>query len=239
MDPLDTRRGITLKSFQIDGWDNFPLRAWATEAWDKPVIVQNDASTAGLAEALYGAGQGASRIFYMTIGSGIGGGWIVDGEVDEGQGLGAAEIGHMWVPTPEGGVNELELVCSGWSIGRRAQAAAVNAETVLHSLVGENGEIDAQAVYAAAEQNDPLAARILAETCATLGLAVANVIALLHPERVVIGGGVALMGPLFWAQLRAAVATRSMAAYGPLVEVVPAALGEEVVVIGAIGMAMD
>ena len=234
--PLDTRQGVTLRSFQIDGWANFPLRAWAEETWGKPVIIQNDASTAGLAEARYGAGKGASRVFYMTVGSGIGGGWIVDGHVDEGQGLGAAEIGHMWVPAPDGGIDELELICSGWSIGRRAQAAAVGKTTILHRLAGDAARISAKTVYAAAEQNDPVAMRILTETCQTLGLAIANVVALLHPERIVIGGGVSLMGPRFWDQLRAAAAERSMDAYAPLVDVIPATLGEDVVVIGAIGL---
>ncbi len=234
--PLDTRQGVTLRSFQIEGWDNFPLRVWAEETWRKPVTIQNDASTAGLAEAHYGAGKGASRVFYMTVGSGIGGGWIVDGQVDDGQGLGAAEIGHMWVPAPGGGTAELELICSGWSIGRRARAAAAAETTILHTLAGDSARIDAKAVYAAAEQDDPVAVRILTETCQTLGLAIANVVALLHPERVVIGGGVSLMGPRFWDQLRTAVTQRSLDAYASRVDVVSAALGEDVVVIGAIGL---
>lgn len=235
--PLDTVRGVTLQSFQISGWDNFPLRAWAESQWRKPVTIQNDASTAGLAEALFGAGRGASRVFYMTIGSGIGGGWVVDGQVDEGQGLGAAEIGHMWVPAPDDRAGaeaaELELVCSGWSIARRAQRAATQEPSLLVSMAGTLEQIDARIVYAAAERGDAVAQRILRETCQTLGLALANIVALLHPERIVIGGGVSLMGPLFWDPLRAAVQERSMAAYAPRVEVVPAAFGEEVVVVGA------
>ena len=100
---LDSTNGVTLKSYQIDGWDNFPLRQWAENQWGKPVVVENDAGTAGLAEALHGSGCGFSRIFYMTIGSGIGGGWIVDGRLDSGQGLGSAEMGHTWVPEPDSG----------------------------------------------------------------------------------------------------------------------------------------
>jgi glucokinase len=74
--PLNTTQGVVLKSYQIDGWDNFPLQEWAEKQWEKTVLIQNDASTAGLAEALHGSGRGRNRIFYMTIGSGIGG-WIV------------------------------------------------------------------------------------------------------------------------------------------------------------------
>ena len=121
--PLNIEQGVILKSYQITGWDNFPLKNWAEAQWGKPVVIQNDASTAGLAEALHGSGRGHSRIFYMTIGSGIGGGWIVDGKVDNGQGIGSAEMGHTWVTDPRTGMPaELEQVCSGWGIGRRARS---------------------------------------------------------------------------------------------------------------------
>jgi glucokinase len=131
---LDTNSGVVLKSFQIDGWNDFPLKRWAEDRWGKPVFVQNDASVAGLAESLYGSGRGYSRVFYMTIGSGIGGGWIVDGKIDDGQGLGAAEIGHTWVPDPVSGEPaELEQICSGWSIGRRARMFAKSNKTLMVS----------------------------------------------------------------------------------------------------------
>ena len=75
---VGTNSGVILKSYQIDGWDNFPLQKWAENQWGKPVCIQNDASAAGLAESLHGSGWGYSRIFYITLGSGIGGGWILD-----------------------------------------------------------------------------------------------------------------------------------------------------------------
>ena len=230
---LDSKRGVTLKSYQIEGWDNFPLRQWAEDQWDKPVVVENDAGTAGLAEALRGSGRGFSRIFYMTIGSGIGGGWILDGRLDPGQGLGSAEMGHTWVPEPgTGNPIELEQFCSGWAIGQRAQRASDNAR--MANLAGSVDAIDARVVYAAAEQGDKTALNILEKTCQALGLAISNVVALLHPQRVVIGGGVSLMGPPFWDRLRREVTARSMPVFAPGVEVVRAQLGEDVVVIGAL-----
>jgi len=232
---LDTNQGVTLKSYQIAGWDNFPLKDWAEKQWGKPVVIQNDASTAGLAEALHGSGRGYSRVFYMTIGSGIGGGWIVDGKVDNGQGIGAAEMGHTWIPDPiSGGPAELEQICSGWGIGRRARAAAENKMSLMTEVAGALNAIDARVVYAAAEQGDDVAIQILNETCQTLGIAISNVIALLHPERVIVGGGVSLMGPLFWNALRSEVTARSMPSFISSVEVVRAELGEDVVVIGAL-----
>lgn len=106
---LDSARGVTLKSYQIDGWTDFPLKEWAERQWGRPIFLENDASTAGLAESILGNGCGCSRLFYITMGSGVGGGWILNGRIDNGQGLGAAEIGHMWVPDPRSGVlTELE-----------------------------------------------------------------------------------------------------------------------------------
>jgi len=232
---LDTNQGVTLKSYQIAGWDNFPLKDWAEKQWGKPVVIQNDASTAGLAEALHGSGRGYSRVFYMTIGSGIGGGWIVDGKVDNGQGIGAAEMGHTWVTDPANGMPvELEQYCSGWAIGHRARLIVENKKSLMLEMANSLEAINAKIVYAAAEQGDDVAIQILNETCQTLGIAISNVIALLHPERVIVGGGVSLMGPLFWNILRSEVAARSISLFISSVEVVRAELGEDVVVIGAL-----
>lgn len=233
--PLDSARGVILQSFQIDGWTNFPLKEWAERQWGKPVCLENDASTAGLAEYVAGNGRGCSRLFYITIGSGVGGGWIVDGKIDSGQGLGAAEIGHMWVPDQQSGeLKELEQVCSGWAIGRRARLAAAKANTLMKEMAGSLENIDAKIVYQAAEQGDELALRVLRETCQILGVVISNVVALLHPERIVIGGGVSLMGPLFWDGLQIEFKSRVMAVFAPQVELVPAKLKEDVVVIGAL-----
>lgn len=233
--PLDSARGVILQSFQIEGWMNFPLKAWAEEQWGKPVFLENDASTAGLAEYVAGNGCGCSRLFYITIGSGVGGGWIVDGQIDSGQGLGAAEIGHMWVPDPESGeLKELEQICSGWAIGQRARFEAAHTNSLMKEIAGSLESIDAKVVYQAAEQGDELALRILQETCQILGVVISNVVALLHPERIVIGGGVSLMGPLFWDGLQREFKSRVMPVFAHQVELVPAKLKEDVVVIGAL-----
>ena len=120
--PVDSIRGKVLVSHQVEGWTNFPLRDWIAEQWKVPVVLQNDCKCAAFAEASLGAGRGLKRVFYVTIGSGIGGGFVADGKIDDGQGLGAGEIGHTWVPDPaaHGKPEKLERVASGWSIGRRA-----------------------------------------------------------------------------------------------------------------------
>lgn len=233
--PLNAHKGVVLKSYQIDGWENFPLKKWAKEQWGKRVVIENDASIAGYAEALHGSGCGYRRVFYMTIGSGVGGGWIVDGKIDHGQGLGSAEIGHTWIPDPENGIPiELEQACSGWSIGRRARLVVEQKNSLMLDLAGSLDAIDARIVYDAAEKGDEVANQILQETCQGLAIAISNVIALLHPERVIIGGGISLMGNLFWNSLRSEVTKRSMPLLASSAELVKAELGENVVLVGAL-----
>src|SRR5205823_8722743 len=114
----DATRGV-LKSHQVGGWQGFPLADWAEEALNLPAALGNDADCGALAEALFGAGKGLSPVFYMTIGSGIGGGLVIDGEVYRGAGKGAVEVGHLRMMTPDG-PQPLELVASGWAIDRAA-----------------------------------------------------------------------------------------------------------------------
>ncbi|MFO0930477.1 MAG: ROK family protein [Gemmataceae bacterium] len=93
--PVDDVTRTVLTSHQIDGWDNFPLADWIADVVGLPAVLGNDADVAGLAEATHGAGKGLSPLFYITIGSGIGGGFIIDGEIYRGAGRGAAEIGQL------------------------------------------------------------------------------------------------------------------------------------------------
>jgi glucokinase len=218
--PVDGER--VLVSHQVEGWQDFPFRGWLQDLLKVPVTLQNDCKAAALAEYTLGAGKGCRRVFYVTVGSGIGGGLVVDGKVDVGQGLGAGEIGHTWVPDLKNGRPEkLELMASGWSIQRRAREA------------GMTGEPTAQDVHAAAEAGDAKARKVLFETAEFLGLAIGNVITLLCPEKVVLGGGVSLMGPLLWTPLREKTAKYAFKPFAGRWEIVLSALGEPVVVHGA------
>src|SRR3984957_12795425 len=114
--PVDDATRTVIKSHKIEGWNNFPLADWVSEVVGLPAALGNDADVAGLAEALHGAGKGLSPIFYITIGSGIGGGFIIDGEIYRGVGRGAAEIGHLVVDSSDEGLFILEKTASGWGV---------------------------------------------------------------------------------------------------------------------------
>jgi glucokinase len=221
--PVDFRRGRILLSHQIEGWSDFPLRDWLQKKVEVPVVLQNDAKTAALAEATLGAGKGLRRIFYITVGSGVGGGLVVDGAPDVGQGLGAGEIGHTWVPDPDGGKpDRLEHVASGWSIGKRGSRRL-------------GRELSGAEVAALAGKGDAAAKRVVEESAEALAIGIGNVLALLHPERFIVGGGVSLMGDLWWGPLKTALAEKfAFQPFAQSYDVVPSALGEEVVVIGAV-----
>jgi glucokinase len=244
--PVDDATRTVIKSHQIEGWDNFPLAGWVGELVGLPAVLGNDADCAGLAEALFGAGKGLSPIFYITIGSGIGGGLIINGEIYRGCGRGAAEIGHTKIKDSQfGGFASEEILedrVSGWGIGKAAQAEVLlgkGQESLLLRLVqGEHRRITAQTVAEAAARNDSFAELALRRTWVCLAQAVCDVIALICPRRIVIGGGVSLMGEtLLFEPLRRMVAERVFKPFADCYDIVPAALGEEVVVHGALALA--
>jgi glucokinase len=235
--PVDDADQTVIKSHQIDGWDDFPLAQWLNGLLGWPVALGNDADVAGLAEALFGAGKGLSPIFYVTIGSGIGGGLIINGEIHRGSGRGAAEIGHLRVAFCDGDRIQycpLENVASGWGIERQAEFIADSAPAWPRAPLVRS----AQNIGEIAAQGDLVAREVLDRAWSYLAEGICHVIALLGPRRIVIGGGVAMMGEdLLFQPLRKHVADRVFKPLANCCDIVPAALGEEVVVHGALALA--
>ncbi|WP_435015884.1 ROK family protein [Tundrisphaera sp. TA3] len=224
--PVDAARGIVTHSHQVDGWDGFPLAEWAGRTLGVGrVAIQNDADTAGLGEALFGAGVGLDPILYVTIGSGIGGGLIVGGRIYRGAGSGAAEIGHVWVDGPDG-PRILESIASGWSIGKTARDRrgdpCATAETVARSAVA----------------GDAGAAAILAEAAEAVGTVLAHAVTMIAPRRIILGGGVSLIPDPWWIEpIRRRIDERAFPPVRGTFDVVTAALGESVVIHGALALA--
>lgn len=248
--PVDDATRTVIKSHQIEGWDNFPLADWIGELVGLPAVLGNDADVAGLAEALFGAAKGCSPVFYITIGSGIGGGLIVNGEIYRGVGRGAAEIGHLrfsthWIMAskeiPQHHGQILEELASGWGIAETARRCVLNERPVnslLYPLVHGGSTLTAKDVVAAVRQGDAFAQSVWHQSLGFLAGAICHVIALLCPRRIVIGGGVSLVGEeLLFAPLRKRVAERVFKPFADCYEIVPAALGEEMVVHGALALA--
>jgi len=240
--PIDDRTRSVLKSHQISGWENFPIARWLEKTFDVPVALGNDADVAGLAETLFGAGSGMSPVFYITVGSGIGGGLIIDGQIYRGSGRGAAEIGHLSLLAQDHERGEfeadLEDLASGWAIAQHAQTY-VREDSLLWELCDAEPEtITAEMVGEAAADGDEFALETIEYALQHLATSIGHVIALLAPKRIVIGGGVALLGDkLFFDPLRKLVARRAFAPFAKTTKIVPAALGEEVVVHGALALA--
>jgi glucokinase len=242
--PVDDATHTVIKSHQIEGWDNFPLADWIGEVVSLPAALGNDADVAGLAEALFGAGKGLSPIFYITVGSGIGGGLIINGEIYRGVGRGAAEIGHLYANFDDyGGRRVLEDFASGWAITRIARelllTPGIGKDSILPNVAGGDASgIGMEHIALAAERGDEFAKRRVNVATDFLADAITHVIALLCPRRIVIGGGVSLMGEkLLFEPLRKLVAERVFKPFADCYDIVPAALGEEVVVHGALALA--
>jgi glucokinase len=249
--PVHSGVGRTQKSYQIAGWDDFPLTSWvADQLAVSCAVLENDADVAGLAECRFGAGRGYSPLLYITVGSGIGGALIVNDRIYRGAGHGAAEIGHLHVPCgadSESGWRELELVASGWGIAAAARDLAERkgqqnpTDWALVSMAGgDPAQITAALVAEAASAGDPHSRAILETARAAFAFALTQAIALLAPRRIVIGGGVSLIGEHDWfAPIRGMIDRDVFPSFRGQFDISPATLGEEVVLHGALAIAKD
>lgn len=241
--PVESETGRALVSHQIDGWDNVPIKHWFQERFNLPVIVANDANAAGWAEYCLGAGKGTRQFMYMNIGSGIGGALVINGALYDGQGRGACEIGHTWIPdwtSPlPGAADKLENLCSGWAIERRLRTACRPPEgTPLHRLCeGQPSLLTCEMLAEAARQQDVAAIEEITRVAGAIGLALGNAVTLFHPQTIALGGGVALMGEVLFTPLQQALDAHVFAPYRQTVRLVPCALAEDVVAAGALLLA--
>lgn len=249
--PVDTHNGMTVTSHQVHGWDRFPLASWLQAELGCPAVLHNDADTAAFAEASFGAGQGYNPMLYVTVGSGIGGGMVLDGQIYRGGGAGAVEIGHLRpglpvkYPHPEEAT--VERIASGFGLELRARYALHNqpelqtrAATLLQLAGGDFETVTGKQISAAAAEGDVFSRELLDDATEVLGWGLAQAITLLNPARIVIGGGVSLIGEeLFFEPVRKAVARYVFAPFAGLADIVPAGLGEEVVIHGALALARD
>ena len=240
---MESSTGRVLTSHQVDGWDGIALKTWMEERFSLPTIVENDANAAGWAEFCLGAGVGTRNFVYCNIGSGIGGALVVNGELYNGQGYGACEIGHTyvadWTADQPGAVDKLEHLCSGWSITRRIQGwATLDTDTPLGARCGGDASLLTCPMLAqAAKEGDPVALEEITAIAAGVGEALTNVVTLLHPERIALGGGVSLMGDVLLDRIADYISRHVFGPYTNKYALVPCALEEDVVTAGALLLA--
>jgi len=244
--PINGPAGIVTTSHQVAGWDNFPLAEWCTQTFGVPTFLGNDCDMAALAEARFGAGRGKRGVFYVTVGTGVGGGLVLDGALYGAHRPAAAEIGHLRPGLDATEPNQtVESISSGRGIEIAIRAALAqspsgsrDAADLLSRCQHDPQQLTGKLVADAALAGNALARRVMDRGCQALGWGIAQMITLLAVEVVIVGGGVSLADPtIFFEPLRRHVRRYVFPPLRDSYEIVPARLGEEVVVHGAVAMA--
>ncbi|MBA3305795.1 MAG: ROK family protein, partial [Thermoleophilaceae bacterium] len=242
---VDFRRGVSVWSNHLP-IDDVPFRDLMSERLGLPVVVDNDANMAVVAEHRLGAARGADHAVLIALGTGIGGGLVLDGRIYRGARGFGAELGHMVVdhdgeecPGQCPGWGCLEGLASGRAIGRLGrQLATGTPETTLGRRLGLGEEIAGGLVTELAHDGDEQALSVLAEIGRRLGAGLCGLVNIFDPEVIVVGGGAVAGGELLLGPARELVAERALPPVGAAVRIVPAHFGEESGMLGAALMAL-
>lgn len=235
---VDAATGVMLsEAVNIPDWKGRNLKAELERVLHLPAFVDNDANVAALGEWFFGAGKGANHLVYITIGTGVGGAIILNGTLWRGTNFAAGELGHVPV-NPDGprcgcgGYGCVEMFVSGPAIAQRAREFVQRGiKSALSEIPSDN--ITAEQVAVAAQQGDGLARLILAEAGKYLGIALAGIVTLLNPERLIVGGGVAQAGEWLLEPARWELRRRALPTATERLQIVPAALGTKAGILGA------
>ncbi len=233
--PVHWKTGRTITSHQIEGWNDFPLADWLQTLIGRPVLVENDANTAALGEAMCGNGAGCNPVLYVTLGSGVGGGLVVDGRAYHGALPGEVEIGHVRLDKSGATV---ESRCSGWAVDEKIrQSQKRRPDSVLARTARGTPGGESRLLAGACQAGDPEAVRILNETAEDLAFGLSHAVHLFHPETIVLGGGLALAGEILRSAVAAALPGFLMDVFQPGPPVKLSALREDAVPVGALLLA--
>jgi len=232
--PLDPKTGVILNPPNVPCWRNFPLADSVRKLHQVPVMVDNDANAAALAEARWGAARGYGSVFYATLGTGIGTGIVFDGRIYHGRTGAAGEGGHVSIDYRGplcncGKPGCIEVLASGTALVKRAQQETLGGagSSMLELAGGDRGAITGVTLARAAEAGDHLAKKILLEATGFLALWLSNIVDLLDPEVIVIGGGASALYRPFFDRLREQMAKFALNPRASEVPVVPARYGAE------------
>ncbi len=243
--PLSTKTGVVIDAPNLIGWVNVPLRDMVQQQFKPPVFLDNDANAAAYGEFWVGAGKGVRNLIVLTLGTGIGGGLIIEGKLYRGPDDTSGEIGHITVlldgPLCKcGNRGCLEALSSATAlVNRTIDALRLGTRSIISELCQNDlSKITAKMVYEAARQNDKLALELFHETGFYLGVACANLVNIFNPEMIIFFGGMINAGELLFAPVREEIKKRAFALPASRVQVVPAILGNDAGAIGAAGIAL-
>lgn len=241
--PLNPVTGIVIKAPNLPGWENVHLRDKVAEAVQIPVRIENDANVAAYGEYWKGAGQNSKVMICLTLGTGVGGGVIIDGKIFRGSRFLGAELGHTTIKYDGlrcscGSIGCLEAYVSATGIvARTKMAISSGTKTILTDMINNDmSKLTAELVYRAAICKDTLAQNIMEETGWLLGIGISSLANIFNPDVVVIGGGVSKAGDMILAPAREVVRKRAMLGIAEQVQILPAVLGEDAGCIGAAGI---
>ena len=246
--PLDSRRGLVLSPPNLPGWDRIPIVEILEKETGLPTRLENDANAGALAEWLFGAGRGARNVVFCTMGTGFGTGMILDGRLYAGTNDNAGELGHVRLaedgPAGYGKRGSVEGFCSGGGIAQLAHAYAVERlqrgeEVGFCRSIAEAGNITARDVGEAAEAGDPAARELLADVGRRLGQALAALIDVVNPERIVLGSIFARQHTFIWPECERVLGEEALAPALEVCRVVPAELGESIGDLAALAVAVE
>jgi glucokinase len=236
---VDTERGLVTSSPNLPGWRDVPLRDMIKERYKVKTVVINDANAEALGEHQLGAGRGVDNLILVTVGTGIGGGIIINGRLYTGSSGSAGEVGHITIDVngPRcscGNIGCWEMFASGRAMAREAKARIRGGEkSILSEMVkGEIEEITTEKIDAAARQGDALALEVISRGATYLGIGMVSLVNAFNPEMIIVGGGVAKMGELLLEPARQVVRERAFKLASGAVRIVPAQLGDDGGVLG-------
>jgi len=236
---IDMDAGVVTYSPNLPGWRDIPLREMLQNHYHLPTYIIHDANAAVLAEHRYGAGKSARDIVYLTVSTGIGAGFILNGELYAGATGGAGEVGHMTVDMhgPRctcGNYGCLEFLASGTAIARDASHRIEHGEqSSLQGILTRDGKITAEDVSRAADTGDALASEVITQAAKYLGAGLTNIVNIFNPEMIIIGGGVARMGDKLLNPARQIVMQRAFPQSARTAKIVATELWDDVGLIGA------
>jgi glucokinase len=237
--PLDSKKGIIIETPNLP-FKNFDLVKPIAGRYNIPTYLENDANAATIGEYTFGAGKGMQNMVYITVSTGIGGGAIINGRIYRGSSSNALEVGHttLMLDGPTCGCGNrgcAEALASGTAIGRQGREAV---EAGKKTSLSEYTTVTSYEVFKEAEKGDAVASEILDISLTYLGICVANVINSFDPEIVVIGGGVSKAGNIVFDKVKEVVQNRALNPMRNLCKIVPAGLGTDAGVIGAVALAV-